>query len=99
MNDPNDTAFFDEEPGASEAESQQDFAAWWAQLPDFIKPDYPLDLPPARMPFAKFVFTDAGAPPGCPQAACRRSGECEGGDGPTCYRADRRFFSRILFLW
>jgi hypothetical protein len=75
------------------------FGAWWAHLPDFIKPDYPFDLPPARLPFARFVFTEVGAPRRCAEAACRRTKECRGGDGPPCYRADRPFLSQILFLW
>ena len=73
--------------------------AWWAQLPDFIKPDYPLDLPPARLPFAQHVFTEVGAPRRCQMATCRRTKECRGGDGPPCYRADRKLLSQVLFLW
>ena len=76
-----------------------EFAHWWAQLPDFIKSEYPFDLPPDRLPFARFVFTQVGAPRLCPEAACRRSGECAGGDGPPCFRADRDFLSQVIFLW
>ena len=79
--------------------TQEEFGAWWAQLPDFIKPGYPLDIPPERMPFVQFVFTTVGAPRFCPEPACRRTGECQGGDGPPCFRADRRDLSQVLFLW
>jgi hypothetical protein len=71
---------------------------WWAQLPDFIKPDYPFDMPPARLPFVQFVFTQMGAPRHCPEARCRRSGQCRGGDGPPCFRADRKDLQQVLFL-
>jgi hypothetical protein len=77
----------------------EEWRSWWTQLPDFIKPDYPLDLPPCRMPFARYVFTDVGAPRFCPEAACRRAGTCQGGDGPPCFRADRQNLWQVLFLW
>ena len=83
------------EDGISEAR----FRVWWAHLPDFVKPDYPLDIPPERLPFARHVFTDVGAPRACPAAACRRAGACQGGDGPPCFRAARRDLSQVLFLW
>jgi hypothetical protein len=73
--------------------------SWWEQLPDFIKPSYPFDLPPERLPFAQFVFTEVGAPRRCPEAACRRAGACGGGDGPPCFRADRKYLWHVLFLW
>jgi len=73
--------------------------SWWAQLPDFIKPSYPFDLPPERLPFAQFVFTEVGAPRRCPEAACRRAGACGGGDGPPCFRAARKYLWHVLFLW
>ncbi len=47
--------------------------AWWAQLPDFIKPDYPFDLQPDRLPFAQRMFSLVGAPQHCPAGACRRA--------------------------
>jgi hypothetical protein len=81
------------------AAEQAAFARWWAQLPDFIKPAYPFDLPADRMAFARRVFTLVGAPRLCPEAACRRAGECGGGDGPPCLRADRERLLHVLFLW
>jgi len=80
-------------------EEEADVQNWWAQLPDFIKPGYPLDLPPNRMPFAQFVFTEVGAQRFCPQAACRRARSCQGGEGPPCFRADRADLLQVLFLW
>ena len=80
-------------------EEEEEWRSWWAQLPDFIKPDYPLDIPPNRMPFVRYVFTDVGAPRFCPQASCRRAGTCQGGDGPPCFRADRKNLWQVLFLW
>jgi hypothetical protein len=80
-------------------EEEAAFKAWWAHLPDFIQPDYPFDVPPARRPFAQFVFTMIGAPRFCPEARCRRAGACGGGDGPPCYRADRAALRHVLFLW
>jgi hypothetical protein len=73
-------------------------ALWWARLPDFIKPTYPFDLPPDRLPFAQRIFTLCGAPARCPLQGCRRSEQCDGGDGPPCFRADREFLHQILFL-
>lgn len=67
-------------------------------LPDFIRPDYPFDLPPNRLPFAQFVFTQAGAPKFCANRACRRADRCQGGDGPPCFRVDRRDL-RQVGLW
>ena len=74
-------------------------ARWWAHVPDFVKPDYPFDLPPARLPFARHVFTEVGAPRLCPETACRRAGACRGGDGPPCFRADRKGLGHVLLLW
>jgi hypothetical protein len=71
---------------------------WWARLPDFIKPSYPFDLPPERVPFAQGIFTMCGAPARCPQETCRRSMRCEGGDGPPCFRADRKPLQQLLFM-
>ena len=82
---------FDDDDGES-------VGMWWARLPDFIKPDYPFDLPPARMPFAQKIFTECGASARCPKEACRRSMRCEGGDGPPCFRADREPLQQMLFL-
>jgi hypothetical protein len=79
--------------------TQEEFGAWWAHLPDFIKPGYPLDIPPERLPFAREVFTHMGAARLCPEAACRRAGACRGGDGPPCFRASRKDLSQVLFLW
>ena len=87
----------DAEP--SEAETQAAVGAWWAHLPDFIKPTYPFDLPPERMPFVQYIFTAEGAPKHCPEAACRRAKQCLGGDGPPCFRADREDLHQLLFLW
>jgi hypothetical protein len=82
-------------------ETDEDAAAqrWWMLLPDFIKPSYPFDLPPERLPFARHVFGLVGAPRHCPEALCRRAKECQGGDGPPCFRADRRDLQQVLFLW
>ena len=80
-------------------EEDEEWRSWWTQLPDFIKPDYPLDIPPNRMPFVRYVFTAVGAPRFCPQASCGRAGTCQGGDGPPCFRADRKDLSQVLFLW
>ena len=60
----------------STQEEDEEWRSWWAQLPDFIKPDYPLDIPPNRMPFVRYVFTAVGAPRFCPQASCGRAGTC-----------------------
>jgi hypothetical protein len=79
-----------------ELSEDDEFRWWWAGLPDFVKPTYPFDLPPDRMGFAQFIFTSCGAPERCPQGGCRRTGECEGRDGPACYRADRLALSRVL---
>jgi len=65
-------------------------------LPDFVRPDYPFDLPPYRRAFVSRVFEAAGAPKTCPHSACRRSRRCAGEDGPPCYRADRERLSRLL---
>ena len=51
------------------------------------------------MPFVRYVFTAVGAPRFCPQASCGRAGTCQGGDGPPCFRADRKDLSQVLFLW
>jgi hypothetical protein len=72
--------------------------AWLARLPDFIMPDYPFDLPPARLPFAQRIFSLCGAPARCPQETCRRSMRCAGSDGPPCFRADRKPLQQMLFL-
>jgi hypothetical protein len=65
-------------------------------LPDFARPDYPYDLPYYRRPFYVRIFEQAGVPRRCPIARCRRSGKCEGADGPPCYRADRARLNRLL---
>jgi hypothetical protein len=80
-------------------EEQAAFEGWWANVPDFVKPGYPLDIPPDRMPFVRFVFTECGAAYHCPEAACRRARECLGGAGPPCYRADRKDLQQVLFCW
>lgn len=67
-------------------------------FPDFLRPDYPFDLPPNRLPFAQHVFSLAGAPELCPQRGCRRSGRCAGGEGPPCLRADPDL-RLVLKLW
>jgi hypothetical protein len=79
-------------------EVEEAIVRWWTRLPDFIKPDYPFDVPPARMAGARYVFTEVGAPRFCPEAACRRAGECRGGDGPPCYRADRAALRHVLLM-
>ena len=84
-------AFEDDDDGES-------IGMWWARLPDFIKPSYPFDLPPERVPFAQGIFTMCGAPARCPQETCRRSMRCEGGDGPPCFRADRKPLQQLLFM-
>jgi hypothetical protein len=89
-------------PGEGPDDRESDEAAlarWWASLPDFIRPDYPFDVPPTRLAFARHVFTEVGAPRFCPEGACRRSGACRGGDGPPCYRADRAALRHVLLLW
>jgi hypothetical protein len=65
-------------------------------IPDFVRPDYPYDLPYYRRPFYARIFEEAGVPRRCPIARCRRSGRCEGVDGPPCYRADRARLNRLL---
>src|SRR4051812_32508326 len=65
---------------------------------DFIKPTYPFDLPPDRLPFAQRIFTLCGAPARCPQQGCRRTAECAGTNGPPCFRADREPLHQMLFL-
>lgn len=67
-------------------------------LPDFIRPAYPFDLPPYRLPFAQDAFSEAGAHVFCPQRACRRATRCRGGDGPPCFRADRKNLQHVLAL-
>jgi hypothetical protein len=88
---------FDEDEADEEEEEARD-RAWLARLPDFIMPDYPFDLPPARLPFAHRIFTLCGAPARCPQETCRRSMRCAGSDGPPCFRADRKPLHQMLFL-
>jgi len=83
----------------STQEEDEEWRSWWTQLPDFIKPDYPLDLPPCRMPFARYVFTDVGAPRFCPDAACRRAGSCQGWRRPAllpCRPEEPLFIARRL---
>ncbi len=65
-------------------------------LPDFVRPDYPFDLPPYRRAFFTRVFEAAGVPRACPAPECRRSGRCRGQDGPPCYRAERARLNRLL---
>jgi len=65
-------------------------------LPDFVLPDYPFDLPPYRRAFFTRVFEAAGVPAACKVPACRRSRRCQGEDGPPCYRADRKRLSLLL---
>jgi hypothetical protein len=87
------------EPEAIEFDDDgESVGMWWGRLPDFIKPDYPFDLPPARMSFAQKIFTECGAPGRCPQETCRRSMRCGGGDGPPCFRADRKPLHQMLFM-
>jgi hypothetical protein len=93
-----DFGAFPPDAALSPEEEEAEWASWWTQLPDFIKPDYPLDLPPNRMPAAGYLFTVVGAPRFCPEASCRRAGTCQGGDGPPCFRADRKNLSQVLFL-
>ena len=88
----------DDEEATRRVDDDEACALWWWHLPDFIKPDYPFDMPPARLPFVQFVFTQMGAPRHCPEARCRRAGQCQGGDGPPCFRADRKDLQQVLFL-
>ena len=81
-----------------EDEEEERIRAWLARLPDFIMPNYPFDLPPARRPFAQKIFTLCGAPGRCPHETCRRSMRCAGGEGPPCFRADRKPLHQMLFL-
>ena len=81
-----------------DAEDGESVGMWWAHLPDFIKRSYPFDLPPERLGFAQGIFTECGAPARCPQETCRRSMRCEGGDGPPCFRADRKPLQQMLFI-
>ena len=99
MFDPDDDDLWDEfdEPRLSEAEEDEAFKLWWAHLPDFIKPTYPFDLPPERLPFARHVFTRLGAPRDCRVRKCRRMHACQGGDGPPCFRAQREHLHPALF--
>jgi hypothetical protein len=71
---------FDDEDDEGDGDGES-LGAWWARLPDFIKPRYPFDLPPERLPFATMIFTECGAPARCPHDGCRRSMECGGGEG------------------
>jgi hypothetical protein len=77
--------------------SDEEAALWWASLPEFIKTDVG-DLPAGCLVFAQSIFTLCGAPGRCPQQACRRTMRCQGGDGPPCFRADRRPLDQMLFL-
>ncbi|HEX8665087.1 MAG TPA: hypothetical protein VF744_13760 [Beijerinckiaceae bacterium] len=78
-------------------EQDADIQRWWAHLPDFFKPTYPFDVPPERMPFARYVFAQFGdVPRTCPIRACQRSRECRGGEGPPCYRARREELRHLL---
>lgn len=79
-------------------EEQEAISAWWSSIPDFLKPDYSFDVPPHRMPLACYALTFAGAPRHCPQSACRRARRCRGGDGPPCFRADRKPLQHALLL-
>ena len=86
----------DEEPLTPEEEAA--VQSWWAQLPDFIMPSYPFDVPPDRMIYAQYVFTEVGdVPRTCPVGACRRTRQCRGGEGPPCYRARREELRALLF--
>jgi hypothetical protein len=69
-----------------------------ADLPDYILPSYPFDLPPHRMPLAQYVLGEAGAWRHCPEARCRRAKSCRGGEGPPGFRADREPLRQVLFL-
>jgi hypothetical protein len=85
----------DEEPLTPEEEAA--YRSWWAQLPDFIMPSYPFDVPPDRMLYARRVFTEFDVPRTCRVGACRRTGQCQGGDGPPCYRARPKELRALLF--
>jgi hypothetical protein len=67
-------------------------------LPDFVLPQYPFDLPPYRRAFFTRVFEAAGVPATCKVAACRRSGRCRGENGLPCYRADRQRLNILLHI-
>ena len=44
------------------------------------------------------LFDLVGAWRFCPKLSCGRGRACRGGDGPPCYRADRKVLSTILFI-
>ena len=89
----------DDESRPEDADDEAAFKGWWAHLPDFIKPGYPLDMPPARLPFVQHVFTAVGAMAHCPEQRCRRAQACRGLEGPACYRADRAALGEAMFLY
>jgi hypothetical protein len=86
---------FREKPPTPEEEAE--VLDWWIHLPDFIKPSYPFDVPPDRMPFARYVFAKFGdAPRTCSLGVCQRSRQCRGGEGPPCYRERREELRQLL---
>ncbi|HKH33015.1 MAG TPA: hypothetical protein VKA80_02435 [Beijerinckiaceae bacterium] len=80
------------------AVTEYEASQWWWHLPDFIKHSYPFDVPPDRMCYAKEMFDAVHPYRTCPRGECRRARECQGGDGPACYRADRKNLRQLLFL-
>jgi hypothetical protein len=77
---------------------ETEFSRWHAQLPDFVWLDYPLDIPPSRLPAVRVLFDAIDAWRFCPEASCYRRRACRRGDGPPCFRADRKVLSKVLFI-
>ena len=68
------------------------------RVPDFLWSSYPFDVPPGRMAGVRYILTLFQAHRHCPRGSCRRARRCLGGDGPPCFRADRKELRKILLL-
>ena len=68
------------------------------RVPDFLWSSYPFDVPPGRMGVVRYLLTMFQAHRHCPRGSCRRARRCLGGDGPPCFRADRKELRKILLL-
>ena len=72
-----------------------------ADLPDYILPSYPFDLPPHRMPLAQYVLGEAGprggiAPrPAAGAARAAAGARARHASGPTARRCSRSCSSPI----